>query len=122
MDAIRIYKCFCDPRRLRILNLLHDGPLCVCHLQTLLGESQVAVSKQLAYMREFGLLDVERRGTWRMYRLAEPQPTLLRENLRCLQDAASEHPVFRDDLDRRRELAQRIESAPVAPADGCPKP
>jgi len=33
MKLIKIYKCFCDETRLRILNLLLRSPLCVCHLE-----------------------------------------------------------------------------------------
>ena len=41
MDLVQIYHCFCDRTRLRILNLLCEGPLCVCHFQELLNEPQV---------------------------------------------------------------------------------
>ena len=36
MEASEIYKCIADPQRLRILNLLEAGPLCVCHMQEIL--------------------------------------------------------------------------------------
>jgi len=38
MSLIQIYQCLCDQTRLRILNLLGEGPLCVCHFQEILGE------------------------------------------------------------------------------------
>ena len=60
MNPTRIYKCLCDPLRLRVLNLLQEGPLCVCHLMEILDCDQVRMSKQLRYMKEQGMVDGER--------------------------------------------------------------
>ena len=104
MDLIKIYECLCDATRLRILNLLAQGPLCVCHFQEILGEPQVKISKHLAYLRVRGLVDVERQGNWMIYELpAKPSPEL-KKNLACLQDCAMEQSVFRRDLARLRKL------------------
>ena len=54
MEASELYKCLADPIRLRILSLLEQGPLCVCHLQDLLAVPQVKMSKQLASMKALG--------------------------------------------------------------------
>lgn len=56
MDCISIYKCLCDETRLRILNLLQEGPLCVYHVQEALQVPQSKISKQLAYMKNNQLL------------------------------------------------------------------
>ena len=61
MDLIQIYQCFCDRTRLRILNLLAQGPLCVCHFQEILGEPQVKISKHLGYLKEREIVVAERR-------------------------------------------------------------
>ncbi len=108
MDVIRIYKCLCDEQRLRILNLLRLGPLCVCHLMEILGEEQVKVSKQLRYMKELGIVEGERWAQWMVYRLAEEDNPLLRENLRCLQDVAGERLAFGEDLRKRAEVMERV--------------
>jgi ArsR family transcriptional regulator, arsenate/arsenite/antimonite-responsive transcriptional repressor len=60
-----------DPTRLRLLNLLAGGELCVCDLQDLTGESQPFVSRHLARLRAAGLVEVERRSKFAYYRLAE---------------------------------------------------
>jgi ArsR family transcriptional regulator len=90
MKVIQIYKCFCDELRLRILNLLKDGPLCVCHLVEILDCDQVKMSKQLRYMKELEMVEGERQAQWVIYRLADPHQPLLAENLKCLQDVAGE--------------------------------
>ncbi len=47
---------------MRILHLLTQGPLCVCHFQDILRLPQVAVSKHLAYLRRKGLVRPQRHG------------------------------------------------------------
>ena len=108
MNIIQVYKCFCDQLRLRILNLLKDGPLCVCHLVEILDCDQVKMSKQLRYMKELGMVEGERQAQWIVYRLADPDDPLLAENLKCLQDCAGVELYFREDLKKRAEVIQRL--------------
>jgi ArsR family transcriptional regulator len=109
MDLVRIHECLCDRTRLRIMNLLLDGPLCVCHLQEVLREPQVKVSRHLAYLRERGLLAAERCGQWMIYRLPADPPPALAAQLACLQDAAAEEAVFRQDGQRLAKLRKNLE-------------
>ena len=97
MELIEIYQCFCDQTRLRIIHLLGHGPLCVCHFQTLLGESQVKISKHLAYLKAKKLVEVQRHQNWMIYRLPEDPPAELEMNLKCLQDCVRAEPIFKRD-------------------------
>ena len=81
MELTRLHACLADPTRLRLLNLLRKGPLCVCHLQEILGESQVKVSKHLANLKEAGLVDARREANWMIYSLPEKMPAALAANL-----------------------------------------
>ncbi len=108
MDLVRIYECLCERTRLRLLHVLAPGPLCVCHFQAVLRAPQVRISKHLAYLRSRGLVECERRGQRRMYRLpAHPSPELA-ANLACLQDCARENELFQRDLVRLRQLEPEI--------------
>ena len=98
MDLIQIYQCFCDRTRLRILNLLAKSPLCVCHFQTILGETQVKISKHLGYLRERGMVNVERDQKWMVYSLPKKRAVELETNLKCLQDCVQSDNVFAADL------------------------
>lgn len=98
MDLIQIYQCFCDQTRLRILHLLTQTPLCVCHFQDVLGEPQVKISKHLSYLRNRKMLETTRSGNWIIYSLPSNPPAELEANLKCLQDCVQSHPVFRQDL------------------------
>jgi ArsR family transcriptional regulator, arsenate/arsenite/antimonite-responsive transcriptional repressor len=100
MKLLQIYRCLCDETRLRILQLLTRGPLCVCHFQAILDLPQVAVSKQLAYLRARGLVTARRHGKWMIYRLPDRPSKELDLQLRCLQDCVQTHAVFREDLRR----------------------
>jgi DNA-binding transcriptional ArsR family regulator len=104
MKLVQIFRCFCDETRLRILNLLAQGPLCVCHFQHILQLPQVAISKHLAYLRTNRLVVAQRHEKWMIYRLPEKAPAELDLQLRCLQDCLQSHRVFRDDLKRLGKL------------------
>lgn len=113
MDLVKIYQCFCDRTRLRILNLLCEGPLCVCHFQELLNEPQVKISKHLGYLKTHGLVAAAREGNWMIYSLPDKMPGELKANLACLQDCAREDSAFRRDLAKFK--AVRPEFAKTSP-------
>jgi DNA-binding transcriptional ArsR family regulator len=94
------FKAFSDPSRLRILHLLLQQPLCVCHLQELLDLPQVNVSQDLAYLRKAGLVDFTRVQTWKVYRLRSPRLREVELSLRCLAESAQSDPILSSDLKR----------------------
>lgn len=98
MDLIQIYECFCDRTRLRILNLLTQTPLCVCHFQEILSEPQVKISKHLCYLREREMVVAGRQKNWMIYSLPRKPAPELEANLKCLQDCVQSDPVFKRDL------------------------
>jgi ArsR family transcriptional regulator len=118
MELIEVYKCLCDETRLRILHLLSKSALCVCHFQDILDAPQVKVSKHLAYLREHGMVETHREGSWVIYSLPKHSPPELTANLKCLQDCCREKSMFKDDL-RRMEDALANCASPLAE---CCKP
>ncbi|MFA5056921.1 MAG: metalloregulator ArsR/SmtB family transcription factor [Opitutaceae bacterium] len=119
MELVEIYACLCAVTRLRILNVLQRGPLCVCHFQTVLREPQVKISKHLGYLKSRGLVEARREGNWMVYQLPLKAPRELQTNLACLQDCVREDPVFRRDRARRDRLAPVL---PGAEACACARP
>ena len=64
------FKALADPTRIAIVNRLAGADeVCVCAFVDDLGLAQPTVSHHLRVLREAGLVDVERRGTWAYYRL-----------------------------------------------------
>lgn len=104
MDLVTIYECFCDKTRLRILNLLSHGPLCVCHFQEVLREPQVKISKHLAYLKRNGMVQAERCSNWMIYQLPAKRPAELTANLACLQECVRDDRTFREDNARLKKV------------------
>src|SRR3954469_20058384 len=69
-SLVRLLQALADPTRLRLVNLLRSGEICVCFFVEILGEPQPKVSRHLAYLRRAGLVDVRRDGKWMHYKLA----------------------------------------------------
>ena len=120
MKLIEIYQCLCDRTRLRILHLLLKGPLCVCHLQDIIGESQVNISRHLSYLKNRGLVKATRHHTWKMYQLpAKPSPEL-EANLKCLQDCLQTEPEFKADLAKLKKLMGSPDTQNLLAEACCP--
>jgi ArsR family transcriptional regulator len=64
------FKALADKTRLRILALLGNNEVCVCHIHDSLGLPQPTVSRHLAYLRRAGLVDARRDGVWMHYQVA----------------------------------------------------
>jgi len=74
----KMFKALGDPVRLRLLSLITsaDGEVCVCDLNTAFDLSQPTISHHLKVLREAGLVDCQRRGTWVYY---WPRPENLKQ-------------------------------------------
>jgi len=121
MDLFSYHELMADSLRLRIVNLLIEGPLCVCHFQELLNQPQVKISKHLGILRRKGLLTAKREGYWMIYELPEEKNGWLRKNLKALKRSRSSESVLEEDLARRERLMislSRGQSGKV-PAEVC---
>jgi ArsR family transcriptional regulator len=75
MDAATFFRALGDATRLRCLALLHaEGELCVCELTHALDLAQPKISRHLGQLRQTGVVDSHRRGTWMHYRLSPDMP------------------------------------------------
>jgi ArsR family transcriptional regulator len=84
MESVsQIFKALAEPVRLRILVLLLDGERCVCDLMAVLALPQSTISRHLAYLKNAGWVEGERRGAWMYYRLAQKEHEF-RDSLRQL--------------------------------------
>ena len=69
-EVAHVLKALADPVRLRLLSLIgaHDGgEACVCDLTAPFDLTGPTISHHLKVLREAGLIDSERRGTWIYY-------------------------------------------------------
>ena len=100
-DLDALFKGFADPTRLRVLNALAAGELCVCDLVELLGLAQPAVSRHLAYLRRMRLVEATREWKFVHYRLAEPTNAVHRNLMACVRGCFAGVP----SLDAERAAA-----------------
>jgi ArsR family transcriptional regulator len=74
-----VFKALADGTRLRILALIGNNEVCVCHIHDSLALPQPTVSRHLAYLRRTGLVSARRDGVWMHYRIADGLDPAIRE-------------------------------------------
>ncbi len=67
----RVFKALCDPRRLRVLELLQSGEQCVCVLLEKLHMPQSTLSYHLKILCDSGIVVKREDGKWCHYRISE---------------------------------------------------
>lgn len=103
----QLFKGLADQTRLRILNLLLHGELCVCDIQYVLDSSQANVSRHLTYLKNSGLALDRREGVRIYYRLAQPTQGVHKHLFTFLREAFRPSEVLEKDS---RKLKKAIEN------------
>ena len=67
----KIFKAFCDEKRLKILELLRNGEKCVCFLAEEMKIGQSSLSYHMKILCESGVVDSRQDGKWTYYYLSE---------------------------------------------------
>ena len=111
-----VLKALSDETRLRIINLLYEGELCVCDVMEVLQISQAKASRHLIYLKNAGLAKDRKAAQWAYYSLSKEESlkfidSLVYDNLRKLE-------VYNTDLDNLKEwLSRKTQNC----ADNCSK-
>jgi ArsR family transcriptional regulator len=69
--SARVFKAFCDERRLRILEILRGGEKCACVLIEEMGMPQSSLSYHMKILCESGIVESREAGKWTHYRISE---------------------------------------------------
>lgn len=107
-----LFSGLADPVRIRLLNLLAAGELCVCDLTEILGLPQSSVSRHLAYLRRARLVETEQKGKFAHYRLSEPRSTVHQSVLSCVRSIFLDTPAL---VRERGKAASRVRSRALEP-------
>ena len=101
-DLDALFRGFADPVRLRILNVLAAGELCVGDIVDVLDLPQPTISRHLAYLRRSGLVKATREWNVARYRLADATHPVHERLIDCVRSC------FRGirTLDRERARAE----------------
>lgn len=102
-DLEQLFKGLADQTRLRILNLLIHGELCVCDIQYVLESSQPNVSRHLIYLRNSGLVLDRREGARMYYRLAQPNEGVHKVLFAFLRDLFKSSDILTEDSQKLKQ-------------------
>src|SRR5690349_9446733 len=92
-----VFKALADKTRLRILALLGNNEVCVCHIHDTLELPQPTISRHLAYLRRAGLVDTRRDGVWMHYQVARSLDPAVQSVLTAALAAVARVPVTAED-------------------------
>lgn len=102
-----VFKALADKTRLRILALLGNNEVCVCHIHDSLGLPQPTVSRHLAYLRKSGLVAARRDGVWMHYQVSRELSPLAQRIVGAAVDALQQVPATSHDRKQfRRSFGQ----------------
>ncbi len=88
-ETLAALRALSEPLRWRIVELLADEELCVCHVVEELGVAQPLVSHHLRILRDAGLVETERYRYWTYYRLRPGALAPLRDRLERIVSPSS---------------------------------
>jgi ArsR family transcriptional regulator, arsenate/arsenite/antimonite-responsive transcriptional repressor len=116
---VTLFSALADPTRLRLLNLMRGGEICVCFFVEVLGEGQPKISRHLAYLRRAGVVDARRDGKWMHYRIITPRDETVRRLFDDLLAAMENDPGMARDRSRLTSvccapaLPEQLQGAPI---------
>lgn len=94
------FAALADRTRLRLLNLMRDGEVCVCFFAETLATNNPKISRHLAYLKRAKLVSGRRDGKWMHYRISEPDNEKAKEVFRGIMGMLKEDKEMQ--LDRER--------------------
>lgn len=106
-----LFQALGDRTRVRLLNLMADGEVCVCFFVEVLDEPQPKISRHLAYLRSAGLVSTSRDGKWVSYAIAPPPHPTVRAAFEAVLAAIREDR----ELQRDRSSLARACCSPRVP-------
>src|SRR6478752_6894985 len=100
IDKEVFFSALADRTRLRLLNLMRNGEVCVCFLADTLQTNDPKISRHLAYLKRADLVTARRDGKWMHYAIKEPADPKAREVLNDTLELIAEDPLMKADRKR----------------------
>lgn len=105
------FAALADRTRLRLLNLMRDGEVCVCFFAETLNTNNPKISRHLSYLKRANLVSGRRDGKWMHYQISEPKNGKALEMFSNLMEILKEDEEMQTD----RERLVNVCCAPQAP-------
>ena len=96
-DSARIFKAFCDEKRLMVLEMLHSGEKCACTLLEKLQISQSTLSHHMKILVESGIVSARKEGKWTYYSISAVGSEIALKHLRVLTAVVGNETAIRDE-------------------------
>lgn len=97
IDLELFFSALADRTRLRLLNLMRDGEVCVCFFAEALETNNPKISRHLAYLRRAKLVAGRRDGKWMHYRVTPPTDAQLASVFDSTMRLLSDDAQMRED-------------------------
>lgn len=98
MELVQLLKTLADETRMRMLNLLNTGELCVCEIVEILNIQQSNASRHLNKMKMAGLILSNKKSQWVYYRINDEIMNLYPFITTILEQELENISECRDDL------------------------
>lgn len=111
-DAELFFSALADKTRLRLLNLMRDGEVCVCFFAETLGTNNPKISRHLSYLKRAALVTGRRDGKWMHYRINKPSDPQAKAVFDATMKLLKQNPEMQRD---RKRLADHccLPNAPI---------
>jgi ArsR family transcriptional regulator len=106
-----LFRALADHTRLRLINLMSGGEVCVCFFVEILGTNQPKISRHLAYLRRAGIVAARRDGKWIHYQITTPADPHAAQVLADVQAYLAQDK----DMQRDRNRLMKVCCAPQLP-------
>ena len=94
------FAALADRTRLRLLNLMRNGEVCVCFFAETLDTNNPKISRHLAYLKRAKLVSGRRDGKWMHYRISEPDNEKAKEVFRGIMEMLKEDKEMQIDREK----------------------
>ena len=118
-DLVKVAKSLSYPNRVRIVEALREGELCVCELCDALGLSQSTLSTHLQVIRSAGIVRSRKEGKWSYYALTPEAVTVINQWLHSFRTGIRRDAVLIRDRKRLRQRLQLRQSGVCCVGFSC---
>ena len=102
-----------DRTRLRLLNLMRDGEVCVCFFAETIGTNNPKISRHLAYLKRARLVVGRREGKWMHYRISEPENKQAEEVFKLIMEMFKKDKEMQSDREQLKNVCCALSKVPV---------
>ena len=107
------FAALADRTRLRLLNLMRDGEVCVCFFAETLETNNPKISRHLAYLKRAGLVAGRREGKWMHYRITEPRNEQVAEVFKLVMEMFKRDREMQSDREQLKNVCCAPSQVPV---------